>query len=367
MKIKHVFILFLVVLGIGMFCTKFYVKPSKKIPAPLFVNQTSVPTHSPVKNVTSSIFIPYWSTAQGKVDPQYSSYYYFGIRPNRDGSIEDELGYQKVVVMQEIPENQKKLALRLLDPSITEVFLTDSTAQKKLISEVKKILIGKMFSGIILDIEVPFTFNQNKKEQITQLVQNMCTAVKEDYKTCRVLIYGDFSYRNRPYDLKKIGEAVDTILLMAYDFHPPSGEPGPNFPLSRRNVSEGGPETLDYGYDFKQMVADARALVPVDKIEVVFGMYGYDWTLNEQGIPLKEAKALTLKELKSTIQNSEKAQASSFKLQTNDAKEKSIQYIDEEGRKHIIWYEDEESAAIKTKYLQSQGIWHISYWAYSYF
>jgi spore germination protein YaaH len=69
--------------------------------------------------------------------------------------------------------------------------------------------------------------------------------------------------------------------------------------------------------------------------------------------------------LKLTTQ--EKLQVSSYKLQINDDKEKSIQYIDSEGRSHIVWYEDEESAAIKTEYLQSVGIGKVSYWAQGYF
>jgi len=147
---------------------------------------------------------------------------------------------------------------------------------------------------------------------------------------------------------------------MAYDFHKAGGEPGPNFPMSRRSINEGGPE-VDYGYDFKQMISDFSIDLPKEKTEVVFGMYGYDWTLNEQGTPLKAATAISVNNIQS------KVQSSNLKVMSNEAKEKKIEYVDTVGNKHIVWYEDEESAAVKTKYLQQQGVWQISFWAQSYF
>jgi spore germination protein YaaH len=184
-----------------------------------------------------------------------------------------------------------------------------------------------------------------------------------------MLIYGDFQYRNRPYDLKILGKIADKILLMAYDFHKSGGEPGPNFPFdsgSQHSPSlRARPSNINYGYDFKTMISDVLSVVPKEKIEVVFGMYGYDWTLNEQGTPLKGAKALSLNEIRALISN-DKFQIVNQSQITN-SKEKSIDYTDSEGQKHIVWYEDEESADIKIKYLQGQGISQVSFWALSYF
>lgn len=307
--------------------------------------------------ISQSLFIPYWSTNLSETDMKYDSYYYFGIAPTAVGEIENEVGLQNMPMIVESlkskAKSQKKLVIRMLDNEINESILTSQRVQGTLADELLSILNKNSFSGIVLDIEVPFTLQATKKGQITNLVQQICTAMKANYKTCDMLIYGDFSYRNRPYDLKTLGKITDKILLMAYDFHKAGGEPGPNFDFD---------EKQKYGYDFKQMVADATALVPKEKIEVVFGMYGYDWTLNEQGTPLKSATALSVNNIRSKVLRSE-----SLKVESNEAKEKNIKYIDEEGVSHIIWYEDEESTAIKTEYLYNQGIGKISYWAYGYF
>lgn len=319
----------------------------------------TLPT-SKVQTLSKGLFLPYWGSEIDLVEMKYDDYYYFGVQPTTRGALENEVGLRNINITKNIPEKQKKLVLRMLNNTVTEALLEEKQAQKKLISQIITTLNSSSFSGIVLDIEVPFTLNAEKKDKITKFVQLMCTAIKSDYKTCSVLVYGDTYYRSRPYDIKKLGGIADKILIMAYDFHKAGGEPGPNFPLFRRSVNEGGPET-DYGYDFKQMIADFLIDVPKEKIEVVFGMYGYDWTLNAQGTPLKTAVALSVNHIKS------KVESLGLKAITNGAKEKKVEYVDDVGKKHIVWYEDEESVVVKTKYLEQQGIWQISFWAQSYF
>ena len=326
------------------------------------------PMHYELHTTNSrSLFIPYWSTNLRETDADYDSYYYFGIAPNAKGEIENDAGLSNLpMVVEKLKskaKSRKKLVLRMLDASVTDVLLVDANAQKRLLANIDTILEQYNFSGIILDLEVSFSFQSKKKGQISQFVQQICTGIKSNYKTCDVLVYGDFSYRGRPYDLGALGQVADKIILMAYDFHKAAGEPGPNYSFNEREK---------YGYDFKQMIADAIAYVPKEKIEVVFGMFGYDWTMNEQGKPLKSAQALSLNEINLVTRNlklitQEKLQVSSYKLQINSAKEKYIEYVDIEGRSHIIWYEDEESAAVKTEYLQQHGVSQVSFWAHSYF
>ena len=47
--------------------------------------------------------------------------------------------------------------------------------------------------------------------------------------------------------------------------------------------------------------------------------------------------------------------------------EKNIRYKGEDGYDHVIFFEDEESAQVKTDYLKEKGIGSISYWAWGYF
>ncbi|MCX6730588.1 MAG: glycosyl hydrolase family 18 protein [Candidatus Roizmanbacteria bacterium] len=349
MQKKLLFLLILIALG----ATLHMITPAVKNEGGKVLVPTEVPNIIPSSSLKKSIFVPYWSSLSKDNGVNYDSYYYFGIAPTKSGEIENEIGLQNMTIVDKIPEKQKKLVVRMLDNAINDSLLSEKATQNTFISQTKEILSKNAFSGLVLDIEVPFTLQANKKEQITKFVQLICTSVKTDYKTCDVLVYGDFSYRNRPYDLKALSAVTDTIFLMAYDLNKPGGEPGPNFNFE---------EKQKYGYDFQTMVRDVLVLVPKDKIEVVFGMYGYDWTLNEQGTPLKSAKALSVNQINTFI-----ASRSNLTVTQNKAKEKKIEYSDEEGNKHILWYEDEESAAVKTTYLIEQGIGRVSFWAQSYF
>ncbi len=338
---------------------------NKNTNVPVISPRTELTSPSPSQNTPSDkplqkgVFIPYW--AQSANDPEkYTSQYYFGIAPTITGEIANDPGYTNMSTMDSLSEKNKYVVLRLLDSSVSEAILSSPSVQKKLIDGVKTILLDNGFTGVVIDLEVPFSLQSDKEDKITQFVQTMCTDIHVDYKSCDMLIYGDSQFRKRPYNLKKLGEITDKILVMSYDFHKAGGEPGPNFPLSRQFMNTDGSE-MNYGYDFKQMVAHFSSLIPKYKLEMVFGMYGYDWTLNDQGEPLKAASALSLKEIALKIKKEH------LKVMSNNDKEKYIQYTDTEGRPHIIWYEDEESSQIKTTYLLERGIYQVSFWAQSYF
>ena len=318
--------------------------------------------------VTKSIFVPSWAANQSLASSPYDAYYYFGLTPDTEGNIVHDSVYQHLATLQSVPANKRYVVLKLMDDRLIDAYLTSSIIQSKLIATLGRELTLRQIQGVVIDLELSFTMKPEREKQITTLVQQMCTGLHKDYKSCFVAIYGDTFYQTRPYNIQEIGAAADRILVMAYDFHKAGGEPGPNFPLSRRSMSEGG--DFDYGYDFKHMVADFTSVVPKDKLEIIFGMYGYDWTMNEQKMPLKSAQALTLRQIESQMTNNKstnQSQITNYKLQKNPALEKLITYIDSEGRRHVVWYEDEESVAVKIDYLRSQGIGHISYWAYGYF
>lgn len=170
-------------------------------------------------------------------------------------------------------------------------------------------------------------------------------------------LYGDNFYRSRPYEVAKLAEIADEIMLMSYDFHKSFGEPGPNFPLNGREK---------YGYDFKLMVSDFTQVVPPSKLSVIFGMFGYEWIVDDKGRPLKSATAVTLNQI-----NDRYLPECTLKdckiTRDNESAETTITFLDDQNRKHIIWYEDTESMALKEKFIQQHGISKIGYWAYGYY
>jgi len=310
------------------------------------------------KQTEANIFVPYWATSTPS--DNYNRAYYFGLGFDDAGEIMRDLSLQKIHLVSSIASERKMLVVRMLQDRVIDAALGSYEVQGRIVENTLKQVELHNFSGAVLDLEKSYSLNKDTTTQISKFVHYFCSAMKKNYKDCFVLVYGDVFYRMRPYDVQEIAKVSDRIVIMAYDFHKAGGEPGPNFPFIKG----------DYGYDFKQMIADFSSVVPKEKLEVAFGMFGYDWTLNDQGMPLKSAVALSLRQIESQITNhksTNQSQISNYQLQMNDSKEKQITYTDGEGREHVIWYEDEESVRVKIDYLHSQGIGMTSFWAWEYF
>lgn len=343
---KTLFCLWIVLLLIGWGYT---VNNSRKEPVFQPEEQSVSPSPSVARpRKSTAVFVPYWASGAVEDVSVYDSFYYFGIEPTKEGEIKDASSEKRIELMKNIPSKKRRVVLRMLNSEIYTAILSNVSTQKKLAKELNTFLDMNTYDGVVIDLEVSFTLRDKTQNQITQFVQTLCTEIQDNYKSCSMLIYGDLFYRKRPYDLKKLGAIVDTIHIMAYDFHKAGGEPGPNFPFENAE------------YDFQQMIDDFTASVPEEKLEVVFGMYGYDWTLNEQGTPLKAGTAISLGEIEGTL-------GRQYPIKKNSSREKSIEYTDENGKRHVVWYEDRESVKVKTEYLLRRGIGQVSFWAYSYF
>lgn len=308
-----------------------------------------------------SLLIPYWSLADDSYRAApYDTLSYFGIAADKEGVRTEEPGYAGLESFA-CPEGRKcELVLRLLDQESNRTILDDRLLQERIIDDSVAIADQYGFSGIALDLELSSLSVTDTANRINGFVQEYYKRCNTGYKTFSVVMYGDVFYRKRPYDVGFISRHSDRILVMAYDFHKSYGEPGPNFPYDRRSRGEGG--SYDYGYDFKKMVSDLKREVPAEKIGVILGMYGYDWTLNNQGTPLKQAQAITVNQIETL-----KTRMPNARITVQDSKEKKIEYEDADKLKHVIWYEDRESAQVKIDYLESEDINHASFWAWGYF
>lgn len=239
------------------------------------------------------------------------------------------------------------------------------------------------FNGVVIDLEIAGIATDNLVNKINQLIEKLSNQAKENSLKFLIAVYGDTFYRHRPYDINFFVKHSDEIMIMAYDFSKSYGQPGPNFPFSGRDK---------FGYDFQMMIDDFLKVVPAEKLTVIFGMFGYDWLVDEKKRPITAAKALTLKQIKEKFFKKQDeiggddnqrfiqvncSLANCLAQRDQEAKEMEIDYTfsrdqpDETGiyliDYHNVWFEDEESVAIKIKFLEEKGIESIAYWSYGYF
>ncbi len=360
---KKIFlILTIVAIGLTIFISKKQIKRE-------FSTSSLINVQKNTNTISSrqSIFIPYWNL-NGDLSnlSQYDRLFYFGIKPEVSGINKEEPGYTSLdQFVSRVPAGiQKYVTVRMLDADINSSILADPKIQDKIISETINIAKNKNIEGIALDLEITNILSQNLKGQINEFVQQFYLMSKVESLKFFVILPGDTIYRKRPFDIATIARHSDGVLIMAYDFHKSISEPGPLFPYSGNQK---------YGYDFQTMIADYLSEVPKDKVTVVFGLFGYDWTVDEKKRPIKPAKALNLIEIRKQFLGRCEWKDCLVKRDER-SKETEVDYINSQVvdnygyiEYHIVWFEDEESVQIKKDFLKGKGIGNVAYWAFGYF
>lgn len=320
---------------------------------------TPVPTVTlnRLQKTTTSLFVPDW--ALDSIAGNFDQYIYFGITPTSDGIDQDDTGAKSIpTFLSAVPQGKQTfLALEMTDSDSNAAILQNKTAEKKIITQTVSIAKLNGFSGVVLDLEmsgIPFS---SLIDEIDDFDKSLDMQAKSQGLHFEVTVYGDTFYRLRPFDVKTIAANSDMVLIMAYDFHKAASNPGPNFPLN-------GADT--YGYDMGQMVTDFLQSVPNQKLGVIFGMFGYDWPVNNQGVAIGQGEPLTDVQIQNKFLNT-----CSFKIcqikRDPVSSETEIQYTDTNNQKHVVWFEDMNSVNVKEQYLQKHGIGNFSFWANSYF
>lgn len=353
------------VIGFAVFTLFIRVKQHiKKDLAQSLQYPTSVPTpttilHLSTSATTRSLFVPYWSLKPENDLGSYQQYMFFGISADENGINTQDASYKNIGNFETAVRAGGKtiLVLRMLDSDTNIAILKKIASQDTIIDQTIAIAKKQRFSGVVMDLEIQALPFNNLEEQITAFTAKFYSQLRRNDLTFGITVYGDSFFRLRPFDIKNLAHNADQLMVMAYDFSKSRSNPGPNFPLQ-------GKET--YGYDLTKMADDFLQYVPLEKLMVVFGMFGYDWKVDNQGNTVGLGEALTDNQIRQKFLDTCSFIDCSVRHDLRSS-ETEVTYTDSMGEKHIVWFEDMQSATIKQKYLQERGIDSFGYWANSYF
>ena len=310
-----------------------------------------------LKQTNTALFVPSW-TVDSISDTSYDHFIYFGIVPTKNGIDTSASEKPLAEFIKSVPEGkQTMLTLKMQDTDINAAVLQNKTLQQKVISQTIAVAKENGFSGVVLDLEmggIPFS---SLLDEINGFTKALDAQSKEKHLQFGVTLYGDTFYRLRPFDVKTIASNADMVMIMAYDFHKVRSNPGPNFPLGGQSI---------YGYDMGKMADDFLQAVPNQKISVIFGLFGYDWPVDNQGNAVGQGQALTDLQIQNKFLNGCKFSVCQIKRDPVSG-ETVIYYTGDNNQKHIVWFEDMQSVAAKEHYLQKRGIGNFAFWANSYF
>lgn len=324
-----------------------------------------VPSPSPTQSfakpttTTKTLFVPYWALGNKTIDSKdYQALVYFGITADKNGIDQSDTGFQqlKLFLKDTDPEKKRLLGVRMVNSDLNTTILDDPMLQKKIIADAIRIAKENGFTGVVLDFEIRAFGFTSMLQKISNFEIQFAKSTKSNNLQFFATMYGDTMYRLRPFAIGSIAEAADGIMIMAYDLHKANGDPGPNFPLHAASDD----------YDFSTMIEQFYPYVPVQKTTVIFGLYGYDWQVDEQNRSIGQATALSYNKIKQDFLDTCQFKNCLIK-RDNASTETKITYQDKTGNNHVVWFEDMESVAKKTAFLQSRGISSVAYWAYSYF
>lgn len=316
--------------------------------------------HNSNENVSishKSIFVPYWSLDSDKSVEDYDTLIYFGVAADESGLISDP-GTENVsaFLAKSTPQQKKLLTLRLVDHETNTQLLDNPQAQKRIITQAIDFAKTNGFDGIVIDFETKSLGFQEVTNKTTSFLTNSLKMIKDNGLEAHTLLFGDTYYRARAFDVEKISNASDSIMVMTYDFHKSGGNPGPTYPTSNKR---------EYGYDLESMIKDFKNDVPKEKLSIIIGMFGYDWPINSDGISIGPGTPLTSGEAEMLYLSS--CPENNCKVTIDNDAQTKITYKDSEETNHEVWVETIESSNKKIELLEKNGISSIGYWAYTFF
>lgn len=231
------------------------------------------------------------------------------------------------------------------DSNLISILVNSSDAQSNLITNLHETMQAKGYAGIDVDFEY---VNADDMAAYVEFLQSLTTVMNNSGYTVSVALPPKSSPQQRGVlfdgiDYARIGEIVNSVLLMTYEWGYKYGPPMAVAPIN--NV--------------RQVVQYGISVIPSYKIDLGIPNYGYDWPLPfVQG--QTEARTIgNLQAVNIALQNGAQIQFD------QTAQSPFFEYTDN-GIDHIVWFEDVRSISQKIQLMQEfelhgAGYWNIMY------
>ena len=213
--------------------------------------------------------------------------------------------------------------------------LANSVARRRLISDVVQYAVLSRQSGIVVDFEeVPLKSQPQFQEFIAELGPALHSV------GLKVMIA--LPARDDEYDYAFFGRETDAIILMNYDQHWLTSEPGPI-------------AAQDW---FMENLRQIRQVVPAQKIVTGIANYAYDWTERTQKTA-PHAEEFSIQEALLHAHESEaEIEFDSTSLNPH------YSYVDEQNHTHQVWLLDAVTAYNELRASERLGVQGTALWRF---
>lgn len=319
-------------------------------------------------------FIPSWTIAKDLQIPfdNISQIVYFGLGVNNKGEIIqfNEAGEpvwewvnfnsdQFKKIQDAAKQKQKKvvLAIKLFDNLTIDTIITDPYVSGKFTRQIQNLILNYELDGINIDFEYVTDSNFPTNKFLNRFFANLANDLKGTNPD--LILSADFTpgaiENDRAYDMVKIGEVLDQIIVMGYDYKTAqSNHAGPVAPLFS-----------DSGKSIDSTVKSLSGRVPKEKIILAIPFYGYEWqTLNssfEAPVVENTGALATYQRVKTLI-----ISRNDIVEEWNDQSRSPRLFYYQNGGIKQIYFENQKSIEAKMDYILTNNLGGAGVWALGY-
>lgn len=214
-------------------------------------------------------------------------------------------------------------------------FLNDPKSRQNFRQQIATFLASDEYHGITLDFEA---FPTEAQPGYRALVAELAA----DLHAKGMKLYLSVPANNQDFDYVFMSKHADGLILMNYDQHFPGGAPGPIA-----------------GQDwFAKNLQAALKVIPQEKVICAIGNYGYDWTTRKDG------KSFAGNAHNVSVQEAWlEARDSGSDIEFNpDYLNPHFSYLDENDKRHEVWYLDGTTALNEMRAARYLGIRTFALW-----
>lgn len=320
-------------------------------------------------------FLPYWAVGnKATVYPEYmDQIIYFGLTMDQSGKLltEDKNGnvlpewnslnspYFSEIRADAKQTNTKVLiAIKNFNNDEINTLISNPQSVETAVTEIKKVLSDYDFDGVNIDFEYITRSDFPTQKFYNQFLKIVVEELRKE--KADIIISFDVNatavYADMAYDMVKIGDTVDQVIVMGYDYSQPSSViAGPVAPIEMNSNAPSLTKTLD----------SLKGRVEPEKIVLGVPLYGYEWQVTHDAYQSKTVAntgaIATYKRVRELIANKE-----SVSIHYDpDSKSPWLSYK-QNGQIKQIYYEDEKSLESKIEFIHEHDLAGIALWALGY-
>ncbi|NLB88386.1 MAG: hypothetical protein GX790_04050, partial [Syntrophomonadaceae bacterium] len=293
----------------------------------------------PEKNQPTQVFAYYYYKAFDELKQNahlftHVSFRWFATNANGDIFYEYQDNFGEILKFTKEKGIKAHASVVLMDKTALHNLLSNPNNRARFISNIQYIVKRDGYDGVDIDFEF---IDPKDGPYFTLFLKELKAALGKDIPLSVAVFARTGSEKwATPYEYEKIGQIVDKVIVMAYDYSYSTSKPGPVAPL----------------WWVDQVAKYMSTTIPKEKVLLGLPTYGYDWS-SAGG----KATTVTAPRLAATKQK--------YKL-TESFDETSMSpyytYYDNKGNYHQIWMENERSLNAKLKVANQYGLGGISFW-----